>query len=72
MLELASVGCPADDDGLVDGAPDEDAPGELSDLDGGEWLVVAGVTESVVECEELLEAVRNVERGKDVICEEAV
>jgi len=25
---------------MVDGAPDEDAVGELSDLDGGEWLMV--------------------------------
>lgn len=57
---------------MVDGASDEDAVGELSDLDGGEWLVVAGVAESVIEGEELLEVVGNVERGKDVICEEAV
>lgn len=55
MPERGPVG-----DGVVDRAPYKDSVGELRDLDGHQRLEVAGVADSPVEGEELLEAIRNV------------
>lgn len=67
MPEGGAVG-----DGVVDGATDEKSVCEFRDLNSGQRLEVAGITEKAIEGEELFEAIVDVDGGEEVTNKEVL